>query len=202
MNWHADCNSASLLVVNVLFISLEVFVKNRPYAIAFLLLISSTPSIRCEQDWLGKTVLFKDSAHEIIGKEIADKYKVVGFPTQVGDGRGEWPWIANARIKKSDVVIPQPALRNLDFEIGRGCNIAPFSLNPAMAQRLEGELKESSMDFDDVSMLDPSLTKALCNQGVFKAYPTINKQQGKPQNESGYAHFIVEYQLVDEDSFG
>lgn len=179
-----------------------VIVKNRPYAIGFILLISSTPSIRCEEHFLGKTVFSKDFPDSLIGEQVAHKYNVLAFPTHFCAGIGERLGLGLARIKKSDVMNPQQALEYFDLDIEKDRNTATPLLDRAMAQRPKGELKGAIMDFDDALLLDSPCVKVRCYRGISKTYPTIKGQEEKRRNESRYVHFVFDYQFVVDDPFG
>lgn len=120
-------------------------------------------------EWVGKRVFWKDSAVAKVGTEVVDKYKVLSWPAKVEDVNGEWLWLGNAWVMKTECMSLEQALEYFTGELRRDPTSTATWIRRAICWTEQGDFNRTIKDYDEAIRLDPNMAHVYGSRGVAKS---------------------------------
>ncbi len=104
---------------------------------------------------IGTVVYYKNNAVAMVGDKVVDVYQHVNFPATVAAVKGDWVWLGQAWVRRSDVMDLPTAFDYYSAEVRRNPTSARAWATRADLWRKKGELTNAIKDYDEAIRLDP-----------------------------------------------
>lgn len=155
-----------------------------------------------------KNVFYKETAEAKVGAESIDINRVA-FPSRVQDINGEWLWLGEAWVQRSQVMSLEEAMSFYDEEVRKHPDSAKLRLKRAQCQMEANNTSAALEDLNEGIRIDPKNAAIYLTRGVLKAAAgeyreamdeftrTIEIEPGYP--DAYYYRGLIQEALGDSD---